>query len=284
MDNQPVVFISHAGVDSKYAELLIDLIREIGVARENILCTSVVGYRIEQGKHWNNELRDVFLKRNPYMIFLHSDNFYKSPVCMNEVGAAWVLNLNSFSLLVPGFDYENMASVITSTVLSTKIDDPIEVIFEYFCNLKDDLIKRYGIESPKEAVWYRAVNKFQQESLKMAEPPADNETSDKGTKDKAQENLDLASLMSRPPIPIAANKNQIRYVDESILVTDSTNREVILSYLKQQARPCKVSEISSFAGLAVTTTKQKLMQLYSDGLVEVVGSGAIARFSIKTNK
>ena len=170
MDNQPVVFISHAGVDSKYAELLIDLIREIGVARENILCTSVVGYRIEQGKHWNNELRDVFLKRNPYMIFLHSDNFYKSPVCMNELGAAWVLNLNIFSLLVPGFDYENMASVITSTVLSTKIDDPIEVIFEYFCNLKDDLIKRYGIESPKEAVWYRAVNKFQQESLKMAEP------------------------------------------------------------------------------------------------------------------
>lgn len=281
MDKQSVVFISHAGEDSKYAELVIDLLKELEVPKENILCTSVVGYRIEQGKHWNDELHETFLKRNPYMIFIHSNNFYKSPVCMNEVGAAWVLNLKSFSLLVPGFDYGNMEGVIPSTVLSTKMDASIEDLLDHFCNLKDDLIERYDLRSPKDAVWYRAITKFHQESAKLAGTISAEISTAKTTTDGIQSNL--ASLMSRSPVPIAPNKNPHQYVDESILFSETKNKEVILKYLKQQARPCKVNEVSSFAGIAVNTTKKYLMQLYTEGLVEVIGSGVTARFSIKAD-
>ena len=42
-----------------------------------------------------------------------SKNYYNSPACLNEMGAAWVLKSDYQSILIPPFDFENIKVQLT---------------------------------------------------------------------------------------------------------------------------------------------------------------------------
>ena len=52
-----------------------------------------------------------------------SDNYYKSPACLNEMGAAWVLKKEYRSILLPGFDYKEIEGAINPRKIGIKLDD-----------------------------------------------------------------------------------------------------------------------------------------------------------------
>ena len=155
----PMVFISHAEADKKFANEIVTLLEFIGVkGKENLLCTSVNGYRIPLGYDIIEYLRETFNKKNLFVIILHTHNYYTRPVCMNEMGAAWALKTKYFSVLAPDFGFSDMTGVVNSKDVSIKIgaDDCDTRINQ----LKNELIQFFGLPQPDEDRWPYYRNTF----------------------------------------------------------------------------------------------------------------------------
>lgn len=46
------------------------------------------------------------------VFIIHSEAYYKSPICLNEMGAAWILNRKIFSFLTKQFNFCDLTGVI----------------------------------------------------------------------------------------------------------------------------------------------------------------------------
>lgn len=75
----PKIFISHSTNDKEAAEALVDLLEDIGLNNQHIFCSSVSGYNIPLGKDIFTYLRDQFKLYDLHVIFILSNNYYKSP-------------------------------------------------------------------------------------------------------------------------------------------------------------------------------------------------------------
>lgn len=100
------LFVSHASKDKAFGDILVNLLRGIGMDRSQIIYTSDPQYGTPI-----NENIFTYLKRqineDAYMLYLLSDNYYKSVACLNEMGAAWVWQNDFTMLMAPGFDTDN---------------------------------------------------------------------------------------------------------------------------------------------------------------------------------
>ena len=86
------LFISHSSLDKEYVEALVEFLQKIGMSNKNMFCSSVEGYKIPWGNDIYDYLASEFNNKNDLLVlFVLSDNYYKSPACLNEMGAAWVL-------------------------------------------------------------------------------------------------------------------------------------------------------------------------------------------------
>jgi hypothetical protein len=161
----PLVFISHAEADKKFANEIITLFEFIGVkGKEKLLCTSVDGYRIPLGRDIIEYLRDTFNKYNLFVIILHTHNYYIRPVCMNEMGAAWALKTKYFSVLAPDFSFNEMTGVVNSKDIAIKIGaDDCEARIN---QLKNELVDFFGLPQPDEDRWPYYRSSFIENCLK----------------------------------------------------------------------------------------------------------------------
>ena len=109
MKKKPLIFISHSSKNKDQVAKIADLLRSINLSpRRDIFCSSLPGYGIPNGANIFDFLRERFLNYDLHIIFVHSPEYYESPVSLNEMGAAWVLRANATSLLLPGFDFSGM--------------------------------------------------------------------------------------------------------------------------------------------------------------------------------
>lgn len=111
---KPKIFISHSTKDKEYAKAFVDLLSAIGLDSEQLFCSSLPAFDIPVG----NDIFDYLLKQfsayHLHMVFLHSANYYASPIALNEMGAAWALRSEYTSFLLPGFNFEDMKAVVKS--------------------------------------------------------------------------------------------------------------------------------------------------------------------------
>lgn len=90
---KPLVFISHAGDDKIIIRHFINHILKngLGLRDENIVCTS-----FEETTHLSGEDIPTYIKEKienaALVLAMVSQNYKKSEVCQNEVGAAWALD------------------------------------------------------------------------------------------------------------------------------------------------------------------------------------------------
>lgn len=91
MQKQPKIFISHSSKDKNYTDMLVDLLEDMGLRENQIFCSSVPGCDIPLGKNIFDDILSQFHYNELHVIFVLSENFYNSPVCLNEMGAAWAL-------------------------------------------------------------------------------------------------------------------------------------------------------------------------------------------------
>lgn len=117
------VFISHSGEDLKFVNELVKLLEFLGVDDSSkLLCSSIDGYRIPASEDFAEYIMRQFLDYRLFVIIVHSHDYYSSPYCLNEMGAAWVLKTNFYSFLIKGFDYQDMDGVINQRNISVKVD------------------------------------------------------------------------------------------------------------------------------------------------------------------
>ena len=138
-------FISHCVKDKVYATCVMELLEAMGVHSDDIFCCSADGNGIPIGEDWKSYLHKE-LNDNTFVIFLLSENFYKSPVCLCEMGAAWIMTKEHAPILIPPAGYHNLQGVITTQAF--KINEATQWTL---------LTKQLGFE-PDQTIWERKRN------------------------------------------------------------------------------------------------------------------------------
>lgn len=85
------VFVSHSSKDKTVVDAFVDKILRlgIGISPEEIFCTSLEDLRIKNGEDIRHHIHENILGCE-YAFLLISDNYFKSAICQNELGAVWV--------------------------------------------------------------------------------------------------------------------------------------------------------------------------------------------------
>ena len=60
---------------------------------------------------------------NLFFIMMLSKNYYKSSVCLNEMGAAWVKQSAYQSILLPGFQYTKIEGAVNQLDMTFRLAD-----------------------------------------------------------------------------------------------------------------------------------------------------------------
>ena len=113
----PKIFISHSSKDKKYGAAFVRLLEDIGVDSTDIIFTSDDEHGIPLEFHIFDYLKNQ-IDNNCYMVYLLSDNYFDSPACLNEMGAAWVKTNDYIVMGTPDFSFSN--EKFNGTVIDTK--------------------------------------------------------------------------------------------------------------------------------------------------------------------
>lgn len=158
----PKVFISHSSKDLAFARSLVDLLEFLGInSSELMMCSSVVGYNIPLGTNIFDYLREQFLSYDLFVIFIHSPNYYESPISLNEMGAAWALKTKHCSFLTPCFNYDEMKGVVNNQEIAIKVDE--DNAFSSLNDLKGQLLSFFNLKDKDQSRWEKKKNAFLEE-------------------------------------------------------------------------------------------------------------------------
>lgn len=126
LENKPYhhkVFISHSSNDKELLDEFVDKIlkQACGLANDNIVYTSIHSTGVEPGEGIPAFIKHN-LKTSSLVLFMISENYRKSEVCLNEMGATWALNRKAISILLPGTSFDKLGW-LTSFNKAIKIND-----------------------------------------------------------------------------------------------------------------------------------------------------------------
>ncbi|ARD45293.1 toll/interleukin-1 receptor domain-containing protein [Colwellia sp. PAMC 21821] len=150
-DEKPLtkVFISHASADADVVEEVVELLETIGLESNQIFCTSFEGYGIDLGENFLDKIKEE-LSSDSLVIFILSENFYKSPVCLCEMGATWVLAKEHIPMIIPPLDYSDVKGVIPLSQ-GLKINETLKLN-----SLKDKIENDFSLSnSMSSSTWER---------------------------------------------------------------------------------------------------------------------------------
>jgi len=108
------IFISHSSKDSAIVEEVIEILESIGLNSTQIFCSSFNGYGIDYGDNFLERIKNE-LDNNALVLFILSENFYQSPVCLCEMGATWMKTNTHIPILIPPMSFKDIKGVIPLT-------------------------------------------------------------------------------------------------------------------------------------------------------------------------
>lgn len=152
-NNGRKIFISHSSDDKLIVEPLIDLLEGLGLKSDMIFCSSFEGYKIPYGEDFLNYIKRE-LSENTIVLFMLSENFYSSYICMCEMGATWIKSARNFPILIPPLTYDKMKGVISSQTQSLVINNSRE-LDGFITQLFKELNLSVNLE-----IWNRKKEKF----------------------------------------------------------------------------------------------------------------------------
>ena len=168
----PKVFISHKKEDKAYADALVDMIeRIVGPDDKRIFCSSVQGYGIKQSRDNMDELKAQFSQHEIFMVIIHSPRYYQSAVCLNEMGAAWVMGTRFSSFLTKDCKAEQMHGVINRENIYIDLNDDSDQLEAHLNDFKNDLLDFFGKAPIDENRWANARRRFVNEVSSLTYAP-----------------------------------------------------------------------------------------------------------------
>lgn len=204
------IFISHKTEDKPFVEELVKLIESIiGIDSSKIFCSSIGGYDIKPGKEILSELKRQFDEYNILFIVVHSPRYYKSPVCLNEMGAAWVLGSNFFSFLTPDCKYNMLNGVIDGRYMSIKVNDSMDTVVSKLNSFKEYLLDTFSIDRDKFNLtrWEMKRNEFIDKTTAIQ---FEKELSENSAKDSlgAKANISAELISKNPYVVSITNRGE----------------------------------------------------------------------------
>lgn len=162
------VFISHASEDKEIVSLFVDKILRAGcdVKTDEIVYTS----REETGVVNGEDIPDAIkngIRESALFFMMVSENYKKSEVCLNEMGAAWIMDgLVRKILVLPGAGFDKIGWLM-SLKRGTRLDDK-----DGLDGIRDDIQNLLGCHA-HTATWNRSKEEFLAELEKLKETPAE---------------------------------------------------------------------------------------------------------------
>lgn len=167
---KPMLFISHSSDDLLYVQPLVELFADIGLNNETMFCSSVPDYHIPMDNDIYDYLKGLFKNYEIHVIFALSKNYYKSAACLNEMGAAWVLQSKYSTILLPDFDFAEIKGAVNPSRISLKLENKsIDELKARLGELKDIISAEFGISVPanrwekKRDTFIETIHKILQE-------------------------------------------------------------------------------------------------------------------------
>ncbi|GAB5525255.1 MAG: hypothetical protein Roseis2KO_31270 [Roseivirga sp.] len=128
------IFISHSSKDSNLVKQFVDKILILGlqVSRKQIFCTSLDGTGIRSGNDFKDSIKQA-IEDSSVAILIVTQNYKESEVCLNEMGALWVLCENTIPFILKPIDYDKIGFIhSTSQVLRLgSKDDLLKLIDDH---------------------------------------------------------------------------------------------------------------------------------------------------------
>lgn len=154
------IFISHSSKDVDYVAKIVNLLDGMGLDQTQVFCSSLPGYGIPIDTNIFDYLRSQFLEYNLHVIFIHSDNYYQSPVSLNEMGAAWALKSGVTSILLPGFGFEKMTGVVNNQAIAIKLDGTELELKDKLNQLYTKIVEEFNLTKKADIIWEQKRNAF----------------------------------------------------------------------------------------------------------------------------
>lgn len=132
------IFISHSSQDGEVVRSFIKLLYGLGLKDNDILCTSSPTNKIPITENIYDYLNKYISEEKIYAVFFLSDNYYSSPICLNEMGAVWLKQSESLNILLPCFDFIDIRGVVSKDAVGIKLglcDSETKSSFNEFKNI-----------------------------------------------------------------------------------------------------------------------------------------------------
>lgn len=122
-EKEEFIFISHSSKDEQIVALFIDKILQLAlqINLNKIFCTSIQAMSITSGENFRKAVREN-LMRASHVIQIITRNYKESEVCLNEMGAAWVLNSRVIPFILNPIRYDTVG-FIHEPIQQLKLDD-----------------------------------------------------------------------------------------------------------------------------------------------------------------
>ncbi len=169
-EKPPKIFISHSSKDVEYVAQIVNLFDGMGINQTQVFCSSLPGYGIPIDTNIFDYLRNQFLEYDLHVIFVHSDNYYKSLVSLNEMGAAWVLRSAVTSILLPGFGFEKMTGVVNNQSIAIKLDGRELELQDKLNQLYDKVVTEFGLTKKSDIIWQQKRDSFIKAVRQVTDP------------------------------------------------------------------------------------------------------------------
>lgn len=153
------LFLSHSSKDQLIANAFVDFMYSIGLTENDVFCSSDSSSQIPLHTNIYDYLNGLLSNDELYVVFFLSDNYYASPICLNEMGAAWLKRSKSLNFLLPGFDFNDIQGVANNNHIGIKLGVKSDEIFASFNNFRDDLEQLFNIKISNNR-WEKERNKF----------------------------------------------------------------------------------------------------------------------------
>lgn len=141
------------------AELKELLVQEEKSKADLLAVFKELGYTIPLNEDIYDYLASLFHNHALYVVFMLSNNYYGSPACLNEMGAAWVLKNEYTSILLPKFEYKEIKGAVNPNKIGMKLDDEEELLKKRLGELKNIISERFNISVP-DMRWEKKRNDF----------------------------------------------------------------------------------------------------------------------------
>lgn len=122
------IFISHSSKDSDIVNSFVEniLIKGMKFHSDGIFCTSIQGMDIKSGEDFKLRIKKE-LTTADIVIQIISDNYKESEVCLNEMGASWVLDATVIPFILPPVSFSNIGFIHNTTQL-LRLNEKIDLL------------------------------------------------------------------------------------------------------------------------------------------------------------